>query len=74
MVFKLSQFIHPDHGSPVRVAAASRTQSADEQFAADGRDLSDTTQPEYDPAMDPDLSAFPFLSLPLPFLVGTRRR
>ena len=43
MVGGFSRFLHPH-----RIVE-------DEQFAPDGRDLSDTTHPDYDPATDPEL-------------------
>ncbi|KAI5475468.1 phospholipid-translocating ATPase [Pseudohyphozyma bogoriensis] len=43
----LSRFLHPGR---------QHDQTAeDEQYADDGRDLSDTTHPDYDPATDPEL-------------------
>lgn len=48
MVGGFSRFLHPHRAHE------------DEQFAADGRDLSDTTHPDYDPATDPELREFHF--------------
>lgn len=42
------RFLHPNSNRPAE----------DEQFAPDGRNLSDTTHPEYDPATDPELREF----------------
>jgi hypothetical protein len=59
MVFKFSDLINST--STKSSTGSYGGQQAEQQYADDGRDLSDTTHPDYDAATDPDLSTFRFI-------------